>query len=53
MNKVNTEFKNNNRGITEDDFGDMLHKLVLLNDSLCYYKKMINNDRDYCENQSI
>ena len=53
MNKENVELKNNNRGITEDDFGDMLHKLALLNDSLYYYKTMIDHDRDYSENQSI
>lgn len=46
MNKENVEPKNNNLGVTEDDFGDMLHKLVLLNDSFYYYKTMIEHNRD-------
>ena len=46
MNKENVELKNNNLGITEDDFGCMLYKLVLLNESFSYYKTMIKHDWD-------
>ena len=46
MNEENVELKNNNLGITEDDFGDMLYKLALLNDSFFYYKTMIEHDWD-------
>ena len=44
MNEENVELKNNNLGITEDDFGDMLYKLALLNESFSYYKTMIEHD---------
>jgi hypothetical protein len=41
MNEDNVELKNNNLRITEDNFGDMLYKLALLNESFPYYKTMI------------
>ena len=44
MNEENVELKNNNLDITEDDFGDMLYKLALLNDSFFHYKTMIEHD---------
>ena len=42
MNKENVELKNNNLGITEDDFGCMLYKLMLLNESFSYYLSPIS-----------
>lgn len=44
MNEDNVELKNNKLSITEDNFGDMLNKLVLLNESFSYYKTMIKHD---------
>ncbi len=44
MNEDSVELKNNNLSITEDNFGDMLNKLALLNESFSYYKTMIKHD---------
>ena len=44
MNKENVQPENNNQGMTEDDFGDMLYELALLNESFSYYKTMIEHD---------
>lgn len=46
MNVDNVEIKNNKLSITVDNFGDMLNKLMLLNESFPYYKSMIKHDWD-------
>jgi len=42
----NFKTENKNWNVSNDDFGDILWKLELINDSLSYYNKMIKNNPD-------